>query len=350
MSEKKKMRIGVLVEKGKMEVRERDLPEMGEFDVLVKQMTCNICTTDYTQYLGLRDHQGYPMVGGHEGAGYIEKLGSGVKEFQVGDHVAVACASCGHCEMCKTGHEGLCEDNDLSKHVTEDGYHGPMGYADCVVVPARRLIRLNKDLPYAEGGFLEPLATVCKGIKLARIKPFDTVVVIGAGTMGLLNGITLKAMSCRVIITEMMENKIAKAKAEGLDVIDVSRCDPVAEVRRLTDGRGADVVIVAVGNTRANSQAIDMLKANYGKMVCFAAAFPEPKLEMSSNVIHYKRMEMIGTTGADYADFMEAAELLNAGVVKVTNLLENKQFDLEDIQAAFEEAATPGRYRVTVNL
>lgn len=344
------MRFGVLVEKGKIEVRERDLPELGEFDVLVKQMTCNICTTDYTQYLGFREHQGYPMIGGHEGAGYIQKLGDGVKEFQVGDHVAIACASCGYCDMCKTGHEGLCQDNDLNLHITEDGYRGPMGFADYVVVPARRLVKLNKELPYAEGGFLEPLATVCKGIKLTRIKPFDTVVVIGAGTMGLLNGITLKAMSCRVIITEMMENKIANAKKEGLEVIDISKCDPVEEVKRMTDGRGADVVIVAVGNTKANSQAVDMLKANYGKMLCFAASYPEPKLEISSNTIHYKRMEMLGTTGADYADFMEAARILNAGFVKVTNLLENKQFDLEDIQAAYDEAATPGKYRVTVNL
>lgn len=349
MSEIKKMRFGVMVEKGKIEVRERELPELGEFDVLVKQDTCNICTTDYTQYLGFREHQGYPMAGGHEGAGHIVALGKGVKEFQVGDRVGVACASCGYCEQCKTGHEGLCEDNDLSKHITEDGYKGPFGFADYVVVPARRCIRVAKELSSAEAGFLEPLATVVKGIKLARIQPQDTVVVIGAGTMGLLNAITLKAKACRVIVTEMMENKIANARAEGLEVIDISKEDPVEEVLRLTGGKGADVV-VAVGNTKANNQAVEMLKANYGKIVIFAASFPEPKFEISSNVIHYKRMEILGTTGADYMDFMDAAKLLSSGAVKVTNLLDKKYFTLDEIQAAFEEAAKPGKYRVTVNL
>lgn len=350
MSDIKKMRFGVLVEKGKIEIRERDLPEVGEFDVLVKQDSCNICTTDYTQYLGFREHQGYPMVGGHEGSGHIIEVGKGVKEFKVGDHVGIACASCGYCEQCKTGHEGLCEDNDLSKHITEDGYRGPFGFADYVVVPARRCIKVAQELPAAEAGFLEPLATVVKGIKLTRIQPQDTVVVIGAGTMGLLNAITLKAKACRVIVTEMMENKIENAKAEGLEVIDVSKYDPVEEVKRLTNGRGADVVIVAVGNTKANNQAVEMLKDNYGKILIFAASFPEPKFEISSNVIHYKRMEILGTTGADYMDFMDAAKLLSTGVVKVTNLLEKKQFTLDEMQAAFDEAATLGKYRVTINL
>lgn len=350
MNKIKKMRFGVLVEKGKIEVRERDLPQLGTFDALVKQDSCNICTTDYTQYLGFREHQGYPMAGGHEGSGRIMALGSGVKGFEVGDRVGIACDSCGYCEECKTGHEGLCIDNDLSKHITEDGYRGPFGFADYVIVSARRLIKLNKDLVPAEAGFLEPLATVCKGIKLARIKPQDTVVVIGAGTMGLLNAITLKAKACRVIVTEMMENKIANAKAEGLEVIDIKQCDPVKEVYRLTNGKGADVVIVAVGNTKANTQAVEMLKKNYGKMVIFAASFPEPKFEVSSNVIHYKRMEIIGTTGADYADFMDSAKLLSSGVVKVNNLLEKDYFTLDNIEEAFKLASTPGKYRVTVHL
>ncbi len=350
MSNVTKMRFGVLVEKGKIEVRERPLPELGEFDVLVKQDACNICTTDYTQYLGFREHQGYPMAGGHEGSGHIIKLGKGVREFQVGDHVGIACASCGYCEHCKTGHEGLCEDNDLSKHITPDGYKGPFGFADYVVIPARRCIKVAQELPAAEAGFLEPLATVVKGIKRLGVKPQDTVVVIGAGTMGLLNGITLKAKACRVIITEMMENKIANAKAEGLEVVDVSKCDPVEEVMRLTGGKGADAVVIAVGSTSANNQAVQMLKDNYGKILVFAASFPEPRFEISSNVIHYKRMEIYGTTGADYSDFMDAAKLLSMGAVKVTNLLEKKHFTLDQMQEAFDEATIPGKYRVTISL
>lgn len=347
-----KQRFGCLVSKGKIEIRERNLPELGEFDCLVKQDACNICTTDYTQYLGFREHQGYPMAGGHEGCGHIVALGSGVTGFEIGDRVGVACASCGYCEECKTGHEGLCADNDLATHMTPDGYRGPFGFADYAVLPARRLFKIAKDIPAAEAGFMEPLATVVKGYKRLGVKPQDTVVVIGAGTMGLLNGILYKAKACRVIITEMMQNKIERAKNEGLEVIDVSKTDPVEEVKRLTDGRGADAVVVAVGATQANSQAVEMLKKNYGKILIFAASFPEPRFEISSNVIHYRRMEIYGTTGADYSDFQDAAELLSSKAVRVTSCLEdvNHQYPLDEMKAAFDEASTPGKYRITIRL
>lgn len=345
-----KMKFGCLVEKGKIEIRERELPKMGEADVLIKQDTCNICTTDYTQFLGLREHQGYPMAGGHEGSGTIVEVGKNVKDFKVGDKVALACASCGHCDFCKTGQEGRCSDGDLITHYTPDGYKGPFGFADYMVVPERRLIKINKDLPSEEAGFLEPLATVVKGLKILRVRPNETIVVIGAGTMGLLNAITLRANACRVIITEMMQNKIENARSLGFEVVDLNTSDPVEEVKRLTNEKGADAVIVAVGNTKANNQAVEMLKDAYGRMLMFAAGFPEPKFEISSNVIHYKRMEIMGTFAADYKDFMEAADLLNTGAVKVTNLLEKTYFDLDHMEDAFKEAATPGKYRVTIHL
>lgn len=345
-----KMRFGCMVEKGKIEVRERPLPELGDYDVLIKQNTCNICTTDYTQYLGFREHQGYPMVGGHEGAGTILELGKGVTEYEAGDQVALACASCGICDFCKTGNEGRCKDGDLLNHFTWDGYKGSFGFSDYFVVPARRLIKINKNIPSAEAGFLEPLSTVVKGLKTLRIKSNETVVIIGAGTMGILNALTLKAFACNVILTEMMENKIAKARAQGFEVIDIGKHDPVEEVMRLTNGKGADAVIVAVGNTKANTQAVDMLKDAYGKILAFAAGYPEPKFEISSNTIHYKRMEILGTWASDYIDFMEAAKLLNSGAVKVTSLLEEKQFTLDTMNEAYKEAATPGKYRVTVAL
>lgn len=350
MSTVTKQRFGVLVEKEKIEIHERPLPKVGPYDVLIRHEACNICTTDYTQYLGYREHQGYPMAGGHEDSGFIVEVGAKVKEFAPGDHVALGCPSCGICEACKSGHEGFCEDNDMTRHVTEDGYHGTFGFSDYVVMPARRCVKLSKDLPAGEAGFLEPLATVSKGIKLMNVQPGDTVVVIGAGTMGLLNAITLRAKACRVIVTEMMPNKIENARKEGLEVIDCGRADPVEEVKRLTGGRGADAVFVCVGSTAANNQAVEMLKQYYGKILIFAAIFPEPRFEISSNVIHYRHMIIMGTTGADLHDFLDAAKLLNSGMVKVTNLLEKSYYDLDHIEDAFKEAATPGKYRVTVRM
>ena len=88
--EQKMMRFSVLTEKGQAEVRERLLPEIGPHQALVRQLACNICTTDYGQWMGLREHQGYPMAGGHEGAGVIEAVGEGVKDYKPGDFVDIA--------------------------------------------------------------------------------------------------------------------------------------------------------------------------------------------------------------------------------------------------------------------
>lgn len=346
----KKMHFGLLTRKGKTEIRERELPKMGEFDVLIKQETCNICTTDYGQFLGLREHQGYPMAGGHEGSGIIKEVGSKVKGYNIGDRVALLYDACGRCDMCKSGQEGRCADADILDKFSEDGYKGFFGFADYMVVPSRRIAKINKELPSAEAGFLEPLATVVKGVKLVKAKPNETMVVIGAGTMGLLNALTLRAYGCKVILTESFENKIENAKSLGFEVINIDKSDPVEEVKKLTGGKGVDAVIVAVGNSIANNQAVEMIKDAYGRILVFAAGYPEPKFDISSNVIHYKRMEIIGTFSADYIDFMEAAELLNSGAVQVTKLLEDKSFKLDKFQEALEYASIPGKYRVTVEL
>lgn len=343
----KKMRFGVLTKAGSIEIRERNLPPMGEYDVLLKQNSCNICTTDYGQWLGLREHQGYPNAPGHEGSGTIIAMGTGVKDFEIGDKVALACNSCGRCDHCRNGREGQCSEGSL---YTEDGYKGCFGLADYFVVSSRRLIKMNKELPANEAGFLEPLSTVIRGLKKLRIKPQETVVVIGAGTMGLLNALTLRAYACRVIITEFMENKIENARSLGFEVIDAGKVDVVEKVKELTNGIGVDAVIVAVGNTKANSQAVEMVKASDGRISIFAAGFPAPQFNIDSNVIHYKRMEIIGTFASDYLDFMEAAKLLNSGAVKVSQLIEPKTFTLDTIEEAFKEAATIGKYRVSVFL
>ena len=122
---------------------------------------------------------------------------------------------------------------------------------------------MANDLNPSEAGFMEPLATVIHGAKKLRLKPFETVVVIGAGTMGLINAQTAKAYGCRVIVSEMIPKKIETAKAMGFEVIDCNESDPVEKVKELTEGIGADAVIVAVGEKidtdfyTANQIAVD---------------------------------------------------------------------------------------------
>jgi len=343
------MRFGVLTEKGHAEVRERPLPPVGPDEVLVKQEACNICTTDYQQWMGLREGRGYPMASGHESSGTVVEVGENVIDLKPGDRVSLAYVTCGICDGCKRGRG--CDNNEIGpKKISEDGYRGMFAYADYAVRPARALIKMRPDLSPSEAAFMEPLAAVVKGLEKLRVKPLETVVIVGAGTMGLLNAQAARALGCRVIVSELMENKIQTAREMGFDVIDGRACDPIEEVKRMTNGVGADAVVLAVAATAVNKQAFDLVKKLDGRILFFGAGYPVPELEIDSNVIHYRRLELIGTFGADLADFCTAADMLNQGVVDVSKLIEKNKYTLDQIQDAFAEAATPGKFRVSVLL
>lgn len=349
MDKIERMRFGVLTEKGRAEVRERPLPSMGPDDVLVRQEVCNICTTDYQQWLGQREGRGYPMASGHESAGTVVEVGANVADLRPGDRVALAYITCGICEGCKRGLN--CNNNEIGpKKVSEDGYRGVFAYADYMVRPVRALVKMRKDLSPSEAAFMEPLATVVKGLEKLRAKALETVAVIGAGTMGMLNAQAARALGCRVIITELMENKLATARAMGFEVIDGRSRNTVEEVKKLTGGVGADAVVIAVASTAVNSQALEMVRPLDGRILYFAAGYPAPQVEIDSNIIHYRRLELIGTFGANLKDFYTAADMLNQGNVDVMGLIEKNKYSLDRIQEAFTEAAIPGKYRVSVLL
>ncbi len=342
------MRFGCLTEKGKTEVRERPLPPMGEDEVLVKQEACNICTTDYQQWLGQREGRGYPMASGHESSGTVVAVGARVLDLKPGDRVALTYVTCGICDGCKRG-QG-CDNNEIGpKKMSDDGYRGMFAYADYMVRPARALVKLNPGLDPSEAAFVEPLATVVKGLEKLRVKPLETVVVVGAGTMGLVNAQAARALGCRVIVSELMENKLETARAMGFEVVDGKVSDPVEAVRAMTGGKGADAVILAVAATAVNDQALELVKHLDGRILYFGAGYPAPEVHIDSNLIHYRRLELIGTFGADPAQFCTAADMLSQGVVDVSRLVDNK-YPLDRIQDAFTEAATPGKYRISVLL
>ena len=345
----RKMRFACITGVRNVEVRERPLPSLGDDEVLVHQYGCNICTADYGQWLGKRSHQGFPMAGGHEGAGVVDAVGKSVKNLRVGDFVATFLYGCGECNYCLQGKQSWCVSGNGYDDVTEDGYHlGIFGFADYSIRKATELIKMNPKLDSSEAGFLEPLATVVMGIRKLRAHPFESIVVIGGGTMGLLNALTLRSYGCRVIVSEIMDEKLSVARKMGFDTIDIKMDDPQKKVFDWTDGVGADAVVMGVANTDANNQAFKLLKHKDGRILYFAADYPSPELGIDSNGVHYKRMELIGTIGADRVDFETAAQLLNTGIVNVSQLIEPQRYRLSEAQKAFEHAANPNSFRVCI--
>ena len=272
----------------------------------------------------------FPMAWGHEFAGTIVDMGSDVKEFEVGEMVGIGYDNCGECEFCKKGLTSECVTLGAGRNkLSPDGYHGGFGCSEYVIKPYRSLFKLNQNMDPSEAAFVEPVGTVCQGIRKLRVQQGEKIVVIGAGTMGVLNALVAKAEGCEVMITEMMDKKIEVAKELGLNVVDVKEKDPVEAVKEWTDGRGVDAVILAVG------------------VLMFAAGYPAPELHVDSNLIHYRKMELIGTFSADKCDFERAAELMREKKIDLSKLVEAK-YKLDDVEQAFEAAIVPGAYRVSV--
>ncbi|WP_152657847.1 zinc-binding dehydrogenase [Oceanobacillus sp. CFH 90083] len=344
-------RFGVLEKKGNMEVREEKLPHLKEDEVLIKQEACNICTTDYQQWQGKREHQGYPMAGGHECSGLIVAKGAKVSNsLKVRDRVCVIYDYCGDCDSCKKGDITSCRNIQQFGKNYSDQYYGIFGFANYFIRKSKSVVKVSADLPAPEASFVEPLSSVLKGIRKLRIHSgFDTVVVIGGGTMGLLNAAVSQAMGARVIVSERNPKKVEKMKQMDLELIDANITDPVEEVKKRTNGNGADIVIVAVGTSSANDQALNMIKDDGGKILLFAAGYPAPELNVDSNSIHYKQCELIGTYGSSLDDFNNAAKMLSERRIDVSPLIE-EEVPLTRIQEAFEKAGTRGNYRVSVLL
>ena len=341
-----KAKTAVLTAVETAEVIDRELPELGEHDVLVKIDANNICTSEYGAFNGARKRP-LPLVFGHEWAGTVVEVGSAVDSVAVGDYIPSGYQYDPYSEPSREGRTSECTKLQSADHPNPDGYFGNAGCANYAVAKEVACYKIDKGIDPSVAALLEPLGTCCAGFRRFGIEYGQTVVVIGAGTMGVLNALVAKAHGCRVIITEMMPKKLETAAKLGLETIDVSKCDPVEKVRELTGGKGADGVIIAVGASGAYAQALEMAKEKRAHLLIFAAGYPAPKWELDPNTVHYRRMVIVGSYGADAVDFREAASMINMGAADFSQLVEEK-IPLDKIQEAVEEACKPGMYRISV--
>lgn len=327
-------------------VIDRELPELSEHDVLVKIDANNICTSEYGAFNGARKRP-LPLVFGHEWAGTVVDVGSAVDSVAVGDYIASGYQYDPYSEPSREGRTSECTKLQSADHPNPDGYFGNAGCANYAVAKEVACYKIDRGVDPSVAALLEPLGTCCAGFRRFGVEYGQTVVVIGAGTMGVLNALVAKAHGCRVIITEMMPKKLETAARLGLETIDVSKYDPVEKVRELTGGKGADGVIIAVGASGAYAQALEIAKEKRAHLLIFAAGYPAPKWELDPNTVHYRRMVIVGSYGADAVDFREAASMINMGAADFSQLVEEK-IPLDKIQEAFEEACKPGMYRISV--
>ena len=346
------MRVGVITGVKEAKVFDYDLPPVKPDQVLIKNKICLICTTDYQQWMGLRPHQPVPMAFGHESAGIVVEAGCDVKNVREGDLVApIGYRPCMECENCKLGKNcALCLNSPIKEYKLDDnGLYGLYACGEYQLVDSKHVYKLKTGTALEAAALCEPVSTVLHGMSRLRIKPGENVLVIGAGTMGLINAEVARYLGAEVIISELSDKKLEMAAKMGFEKrIDVRTDDINKKIYEFTGGKPVDAIVIAVGVTAAYNQAFEAAEAQC-RLLIFAGGYPPPSWDADPNKVHYQMTEIIGTYGCSTADFQTSVDLISAGKINVEKLVEGS-FPLENVQDAFAIAASGDAYRYAVIL
>lgn len=342
------MKVGAITGIKEDKVMEIAKPKIKDDEVLVRVKACALCTFEQRIFDGTKNY-GYPYLGGHEVAGIIEEIGTDVNAnvWRAGQNVAVRTLDfCCECDFCKLGETTMCTEVGKSgRRVPE--MEGIGGLAEFLVAKAKMLFPLREDQSLVEASLVEPLACVIHSIEKADIKFGDTVVIIGAGIMGLLHLQLAKLKGAEVLVLEVDETRRQKALALGAtDVANPIDIDSIEYVKNMTEGKGAEVVICTPSISKVAEDAVKML-SQIGKLVLYGSFHPDTPLAISPNLIHYSQLTVTGVVNPGAADFVRATRMLNKGVVSLDDYID-AQFTINEIQEAYDASIKPQTYRVVV--
>jgi threonine dehydrogenase-like Zn-dependent dehydrogenase len=341
-------RAAVLVEPGRLELRELPLPEIGPDDALVRVEACGICGSDYEQFRG-ETQTPTPVVPGHEPLGIVAEIGelaAARMGVGVGDRVAVRSRyGCGACESCARGDHHRCANGGnygFTRVDTEPGLWG--GYADYLyIAPASVLWRMRGDLPATTAVLFNPLgAGFDWAVAVPQLQPGDDVVVLGAGQRGLACVIAARAAGAgRIAVTGLGRDahKLALARELGADLaIDVEREDPVEAVLALTGARGARVVVDTTPYaTDAVTQAI-AVAARAGTVVLAGLKGGRLVPDFPADELTLRELTLRGVRGVRQEAFERAIRLIEEGDLPLEKL-STHTFDVADSERAVRTLA-----------
>jgi L-iditol 2-dehydrogenase len=324
-----------------LRVEEVAVPKIGAGEILVRVLSASICGTDLRIFHG--NHRMYMpgtvRIPGHEVVGTIAEVGSNVQNYSVGQRVFCAPnTGCGHCDQCVSGNNNLCKNYDAIG-VTSDG-----GFAEYVRIPANsvqqgNVIPVSEAVDPAVAALMEPFACVLRGQNALHIRPGEVVLVIGAGPIGVMHTKLAKARGAgRVIVSEPIADRAAQVLQMGADrVVNPSVENLQSVLKEESHDRGADVVIVAAPVHAAQENSLEL--AAIGGRINFFGGLPKdrPMIQIDSNLVHYKELIITGTTACSTADCWQAAQIVNTGLIDLSDVV-SQRFPLQEAVAAFAAA------------
>ncbi len=306
--------MNAVVYHGKGDVRYEKLPvpacRPGELRVKVE--ACAICGSDFKTFNNGNPRMKPPIAMGHEFCGAVETVGEGVEGFAIGDRIVMATSiSCGECAYCRRGWNNLCVKLDPM------GFSYPGGMAEYVIVPAvairnGHVVKVPRGIAPAHAALAEPMSCAVNCAENCAIQGGETVVVVGAGPLGILNlHAARKYGAARLILAQREGKRLAQAGAFACDrLVNTSTEDLVAVVRAETGGLGADVAIVAAPEAAVQEQALDLVRKR--GHVCLFASLPVGKsvLSLDSRKIHYNELYVCGASDSTPIHVQKAVALL----------------------------------------
>jgi threonine dehydrogenase-like Zn-dependent dehydrogenase len=341
----KTMKAAVLESPKVVKVEEVPIPEIGEGEVLVKVKNTGICGTDWSIYNGWYSADKLPMIPGHEFSGIIAKVGKDGNGLKEGDRVTADInMSCGHCYYCIRGQQLLCNN------FTQLGIHTNGTYAEYVKAEASLVHHLPDNLSFEEGAFVEPLSCCIHAAKAMNARIGGSVAVVGCG-LGVLHARLAVLRACApVIIIGDNKKRLNIAKQMGADfTIDINEvADPVAEVMELTDGRGVDYAIEAVGTTKTYEQAFAMLRKG-GVLSAFGITGEPDVMQVRPFEFVLGEKKITGSCAGIGDDWPDAITLLANGRIDPSPLFSMK-VPLEDLEWALHELRRdPSLFKIFVS-
>jgi L-iditol 2-dehydrogenase len=338
----KTMRAGVYRGKGLVRVEEVPVPEVSDGEVLIKVAACGICGTDIKKIF--HAYVPPPQILGHELAGTVVAIGRGVTKWKPGDRVmSFHHIPCGNCFYCQRRLFSQCKQyktTGLTAGFTPNGG----GFAEFVKampwVADRGIVALPDNVTFEEATFIEPINTIVKAVQKARITSGETVLIAGCGPIGLQLLMVAHLEGAKLYTSDPMAVRRAKSLTLGaIESFDPSDGKLVDQIKARTDGRGADVVLVAVAHP---SVVVDALAAARpgGRVLLFAANDPVTKIEFPASAVGIDEKEILGSYSAA-VDIQEvAAALVLQKKLPVMEIVTHR-FPLARIQEGLELAAKP---------
>jgi L-iditol 2-dehydrogenase len=305
-----------------LEMAEMPTPAAGPGEVLIRVGACGICGSDVHGYDGSSGRRIPPIVMGHEAAGRIAAVGTGVTGLAEGDRVTFdSTIYCGACRYCKRGEVNLCDHRQVLG-VSCGDYSRAGAFAEFVAVPARVVYKLPDSISFAEAAMLEAVAVAIHAVSLAmggaEIAPESTALVVGAGTIGVLILQALRAAGCqRVFVSDVDATRLKLAKELGATEVLLADRDVTFEILRRTGGIGVDFAMEAVGRNETVNAAIASVRKG-GTVVLVGNISPEVVLPLQKVVTRQIRLQGSCASAGEYP---EAIALMASGAIQVKPLI-----------------------------